>query len=329
MRRHNTLNVFEAGPEHAADVLSVIRHSFSARPTLDPPSTALDETIESVAETLAGPGGLLAERRGVPMGAILFDESRPGALGLRRVSVDPRLQKRGVASALVGVAEDVAEERGCDSVWLKARVELPDTVSFWERREYIVVGTAGPFLEFGKTLWLARELPDAEATKEFAARLADLLRAGDLLVLDGELGAGKTTFTQGLAAALGVRGPITSPTFVIARTHPSLVKGPGLVHVDAYRLGGSPELEDLDLDASLEDSVTVVEWGEGIAEALSQNWLSIRLERRRASPDDPVGAVDPEAGTETRVATVRAHGARWVGVPLRSHLLGAAAGTGQ
>ena len=85
-------------------------------------------------------------------------------------------------------------------------------------------------------------------------------------MLTGELGAGKTTFTQGLGEGLGVRGAVTSPTFVIARVHPSEVGGPALVHVDAYRLGGIDELDDLDLDASLDEAVTVVEWGTGIAE---------------------------------------------------------------
>ena len=110
---------------------------------------------------------------------------------------------------------------------------------------------------------------EAEDTRGFARRLAGLLRPGDLLILSGDLGAGKTTFTQGLGAGLGVRGDVTSPTFVIARVHPSLVDGPALVHVDAYRLRGGLELDDLDLDASLEDAVTVVEWGSGVAEGVS------------------------------------------------------------
>jgi tRNA threonylcarbamoyladenosine biosynthesis protein TsaE len=108
--------------------------------------------------------------------------------------------------------------------------------------------------------------------------LGALLRAGDLLVLTGGLGAGKTTLTQGIAAGLKVRGPITSPTFVISRIHPSLVGGPALVHVDAYRLGGSAELDDLDLDAEIAASVTVVEWGSGLAEELAESHLELVLE---------------------------------------------------
>ena len=109
-------------------------------------------------------------------------------------------------------------------------------------------------------------------------RLSAELRAGDLLVLTGPLGAGKTTLVQGIGDGLGVRGPITSPTFVIARVHPSLRGGPALVHADAYRLGGVAEIDDLDLDASTDSSVTVVEWGEGLAEGLSEDRLEVAIE---------------------------------------------------
>ncbi|UIJ34804.1 tRNA (adenosine(37)-N6)-threonylcarbamoyltransferase complex ATPase subunit type 1 TsaE [Allobranchiibius sp. GilTou73] len=117
----------------------------------------------------------------------------------------------------------------------------------------------------------------ADALQEWGAGLGTLLRAGDLVILTGGLGAGKTTLTQGIARGMGVRGPITSPTFVISRTHPSLVGGPPLVHVDAYRLSGPAELDDVDLDTELEDAVTVVEWGGGIAESLSSQRLELEL----------------------------------------------------
>lgn len=119
----------------------------------------------------------------------------------------------------------------------------------------------------------------ADDAHDLGVRIAGLLRAGDLVVLTGPLGAGKTTLTQGIGEGLKVRGPITSPTFVIARVHPSLVGGPALVHADAYRLGGTLEVDDLDLDASLADSVTIVEWGEGLVEGLSDDRLEIRIER--------------------------------------------------
>ena len=147
----------------------------------------------------------------------------------------------------------------------------------------------------------------AEDTRALGVRLGGLLRAGDLVVLTGDLGAGKTTLTQGLAEGLGVRGPVTSPTFVIARVHPSLVGGPPLVHVDAYRLGSLAEVDDLDLDASLEESVTVVEWGEGLVERLSGDRLEVALTR----PGAGAGSADEEGGDELRTAVLRGVGPRW------------------
>ena len=121
-------------------------------------------------------------------------------------------------------------------------------------------------------------LPTAEDTRALGAELAALLRAGDLVVLVGPLGAGKTALTQGIGAALGVREPVTSPTFVIARVH-SGGRLP-LVHVDAYRLGSVADVDDLDLDVSVESSVTVVEWGQGLVERLADEHLQVRLDRR-------------------------------------------------
>ncbi len=319
--RNTELDVDLVGPDRAAEVLGVIQRAFASRPPLDPPATAGDETVESVAATLERDGGLLALRRGRPMGAILFDRSRPGALGLTRVSVDPHGRDRGVASVMVGVAEDVAEEDGMDGIWLHAREELPENLRFWVHRHYLPISRTGPTIELGKTLWLAREVPDADAMHDLAARVATLVRAGDLIVLTGDLGAGKTTFTQGLGEAMGVRGPITSPTFVIARTHPSLIGGPSLVHVDAYRLGDAAEIDDIDLDATTDESVTVVEWGAGMAEQLSDSWLSITIERRTADPEDPLGTASGVDSGDMRVVTIRSRGPRWINVPLRSTLL--------
>ncbi|MFJ3925708.1 tRNA (adenosine(37)-N6)-threonylcarbamoyltransferase complex ATPase subunit type 1 TsaE [Streptomyces sp. NPDC090022] len=119
-----------------------------------------------------------------------------------------------------------------------------------------------------------------ERMQDLGRRIAALLRPGDLVLLTGELGAGKTTLTRGLGEGLGVRGAVTSPTFVIARVHPSLVDGPPLVHVDAYRLGGGlDEMEDLDLDVSLPESVIVVEWGDGKVEELSDDRLHVVIAR--------------------------------------------------
>jgi tRNA threonylcarbamoyladenosine biosynthesis protein TsaE len=306
------LTVVDAGPDDAAELRRVIRRAFGARPDLDPPATASDVTEDEVRARLAEHGGLIARHDGDAVGGMLFDRPRPGVLGLRRVSVDPDHQGHGVASAMVGCAEEAAEERGLDAVSLTARVELPDTVEFWRRRGYGEVGRDGPFLTYGKTLPVARELVTGDDTRAFGRRLATLLRPGDLIVVAGDLGAGKTTLTQGIGAGLGVRGDVTSPTFVIQRVHPALDSGPPLVHVDAYRLGDAIELDDLDIDAAIEESVTVVEWGVGIAEELSDQRLEVRLVRAAEAPGD----VDP------RRVTVRPCGARWFGVPLRSTLSG-------
>jgi len=137
-------------------------------------------------------------------------------------------------------------------------------------------------------------LPDVADTRALGRELAGLLAAGDLVLLVGPLGAGKTALTQGVGAGLGVREPVTSPTFVIARVHTG-GRLP-LVHVDAYRLGGRLDVDDLDLDAAAEASVTVVEWGEGLVEQLADEHLVVRLDRR---PDD------------VRVATLEPHGPSW------------------
>jgi tRNA threonylcarbamoyladenosine biosynthesis protein TsaE len=153
-------------------------------------------------------------------------------------------------------------------------------------------------------------LATADDTRQFGRRLATLLRAGDLVLLSGGLGAGKTTLTQGIGDGLDVRGPVTSPTFVIARVHPPLGDGPPLVHVDAYRLGGLAEVDDLDLDASLDESVTVVEWGDGKVEDLSDDRLEVGLERS----DGLVGG-DP-IDDESRRVSVRPVGRRWIDADL-------------
>src|ERR1700761_3638268 len=137
-------------------------------------------------------------------------------------------------------------------------------------------------------------LPTAADTQDFGRRLAGVLRAGDLIVLGGPLGAGKTTLVQGIGAGLQVSGRIASPTFVIARVHPGPVP---LVHVDAYRLGSLEEVDDLDLDVSADEAVTVVEWGEGKAEQLADSYLTVVLDRARDS--------------EQRTATLVAHGGDW------------------
>ena len=140
-------------------------------------------------------------------------------------------------------------------------------------------------------------LPTVDDTHEFGRRLATVLRPGDLVLLTGRLGAGKTALVQGIGAGLAVQGAITSPTFVIARVHKGQTP---LVHADAYRLGDKPdpraEIDDLDLDASAEEAVTVVEWGEGLVERLNDEYLQVRIDRL----DD-----------DTRVLDLLPHGGDW------------------
>ena len=155
-------------------------------------------------------------------------------------------------------------------------------------------------------------IADPEAMEQLGARIAAQLRAGDAVLLTGELGAGKTTLTRGLGAALGVRGTVTSPTFVLARTHPR-VDGPPLVHVDAYRLADARELDDLDLDFA--ESITVVEWGAGLLEHVIDEWLSVTIARPHGAGYDPGGASSPPdpalEPVEPRSVTVEGVGPRW------------------
>jgi tRNA threonylcarbamoyladenosine biosynthesis protein TsaE len=275
--------VRRVGPEAAADVLAVVRGAFGARPALDPPADALGEDLDSVARLLAVRGGLLASIDDAPVGCAILDPV-PEGLVLRRFGVVPSAQGRGVATALVAAARDAAVGR--PAVVGVAREELPDTVAFWERHGFVETTRSAPFVQLALALDTVVDAPDAESMRALGERVGRSLAAGDLVVLTGELGAGKTTFTQGLGTGLRVRGDVTSPTFVIARVHPSLVGGPDLVHVDAYRLGGLDELDDLDLDASLEDAVTVVEWGAGLAEGLAESRLDVVIERAVAEAPD-------------------------------------------
>ncbi|MGN6200691.1 tRNA (adenosine(37)-N6)-threonylcarbamoyltransferase complex ATPase subunit type 1 TsaE [Humibacter sp.] len=155
-----------------------------------------------------------------------------------------------------------------------------------------------------------RTVPTTEEMEAFGRELGRLLRAGDLVVLSGPLGAGKTTLTRGIGEAMNVRGPVTSPTFVLARTHPSLNGGTPLVHVDAYRLGSALELDDLDIDFA--GSVVVVEWGSGMLDGVAESWLDVAIDRPTGAGDAEESDADEDAPEEPRTVTVTPHGPRWV-----------------
>lgn len=139
----------------------------------------------------------------------------------------------------------------------------------------------------------------ADAMHELGRQLGSLLRAGDLVILDGPLGAGKTTLTRGIGEGMRVRGPITSPTFVIARQHPSLIGGPALVHVDAYRVESWEELDDLGFGFDVDEVVTVAEWAAGRMEGMSDSRLLVHIQR---------------AHDDGRDVVIEAAGGRWEGV---------------
>ncbi|WP_348537277.1 tRNA (adenosine(37)-N6)-threonylcarbamoyltransferase complex ATPase subunit type 1 TsaE [Nocardioides sp. 1609] len=297
------VSVRRVGPESAAAVLAIVRDAFGSRPPLDPPADALTETEASIATRLALGGGLVARVDGVPVGALLLD-AVGDAVYLRRFGVVAAARGHGVAGALIQAASEAAVGRP----WLRvvAREELPATVAFWVRRGFVQTDRRSPYVELVRPVPAFHEVPTADDMRALGVRVARTLRPGDLVVLTGDLGAGKTTFTQGLGRGLGVEGAVTSPTFVIAREHRSTSGGPELVHVDAYRLGGAAELDDLDLDTSFDHAVTVVEWGEGVAEDLADSRLQIRITRSAGATDRGVdGELDP------RTVEILRLGPRW------------------
>lgn len=147
------------------------------------------------------------------------------------------------------------------------------------------------------TVLATHTIETPEQMHELGAQLATTFAAGDLILLTGPLGAGKTTMTRGIGEALGVIGNVSSPTFVIARTHKRENGGAPLVHVDAYRLSSAAELDDLDID--FENSITIVEWGKGFTDGIAENWREIEIER------DHTGA------SEQRLVRVIGHGPKF------------------
>jgi tRNA threonylcarbamoyladenosine biosynthesis protein TsaE len=286
-------------------MVDVIHAAFGARPPLDPPSDADAETVASVRARLRRGGGILAEVDGRPAGVILVQPGTDlGVATFSRVSVHPDFQGRGIASAMVAEAEALAARSGYRTVELLAREEFAELVEFWRRRGFAVDRSVPHGMILVKDLPPAVRVPTADDMQRLGERLAGLLRPGDLVIATGDLGAGKTTLTQGIGRGLGTVGRVISPTFVLSRIHPSTTGRPRLVHVDAYRLSGPAELEDLDLDATVADSVTVVEWGRGVAEGLAADRLEVEIWRSPHAGGN--GGTDSE-----RVVTFRTVGSRW------------------
>lgn len=154
------------------------------------------------------------------------------------------------------------------------------------------------------------DISSPDAMFELGVTLGEQLRAGDLVILTGPLGAGKTMLTRGIGEGMHVRGPITSPTFVVARTHPPLGDGPALVHVDAYRLADAAEVDDLDIDFA--HSVVVAEWGADKFVDTHESWLHIEIKRPEGANAESFGSDEmDDAPIEPRHLTITAHGPRW------------------
>ncbi|GAA1388986.1 tRNA (adenosine(37)-N6)-threonylcarbamoyltransferase complex ATPase subunit type 1 TsaE [Luteococcus peritonei] len=292
-----------AGAADAPAMLRLVHLAFGARPAVDPPAAALSDTLSDIEEALEASPGVVAEVDGQMVGCLLT--SLNGTVGgLHRVSVDPEARKHGVAAVMVRGACEVLTDLGARRVEILCRREFPEVKQWWTKHGFSEVGAQPLGWTMGHELPARHVVATGEAMQELGERLAGLLRAGDVVVASGDLGAGKTTLTQGIGRGLDVDGPVISPTFVLSRVHRSRSGGPDLVHVDAYRLGSEAELFDLDLDLTLADSVTLVEWGAGLAEGLAPAVLDVDI-RRSTDPQD-----------ETRVVYLTGFGERWQGVDL-------------
>lgn len=277
-------------------MLALIRRAFSARPPVDPPAEALVDTLADVAAAVRDGVGLLATVDDELVGCLLIEPAGE-TIALRRVCVDPDHRQGGVAGLLVRTAGRVGVERGASRVELVARSEFPDLIKWWNGHGFAFERPAAHGFVLSRPLPVRLAVATPDEMRALGARLAESLTPGDVIIADGELGAGKTTLAQGVGAGMGVEEQVTSPTFVLSRVHPN-PRGPALVHVDAYRLSSALELSDIDLEATLAESVTLIEWGAGLAEWLSGDRLEVSIE------------VEPDG--ETRQVWLTGQGASWV-----------------
>ena len=293
-----TIQVRLASAADASGMLRVSRTAFAARRPVDPPADALSDTLADVERALAEGWGVCAFDGDRMVGCLLVAHDGEAAT-LRRVSVLPTETRRGIAKAMISGAVSLAVDAGLKRVEVLCRREFPELADWWGKHGFGLLRENASGIVLGRDLPVAVTVPTPGAMHALGVELAGLLRAGDVIIATGELGAGKTTLARGIGEGLGVEGPVISPTFVLSRIHPSRSGGPDLVHVDAYRMAGADELADIDLDATLPGSVTLVEWGEGIAEWLSDERLEIDIDR--------------ETGDEARRVTLTGTGPRWAG----------------
>jgi tRNA threonylcarbamoyladenosine biosynthesis protein TsaE len=301
-----TVELRAAMVEDAADVHAVTQAAYAAGPPLDPPSGAFDETVDSVAGDLARDGGAIALLDGVVVAALRY-RREPGWTTLRRVGVVPALWRHGIGARLVAFAHAEVARAGGTALSVGVRHGRPASRLFWASLGYAEVEQLDHWDRLERLAPHVVTVPTADDMRALGARLATQLRRGDVVLCTGPLGAGKTTFAQGLAIGLGVREPVTSPTFVLAREHHGMVP---FVHVDAYRLGpmADPlaEVDALDLDSTVDSAVTLVEWGEGLVEHLAGNHVDVRI----ALVDD----------SDDRTVLIDALGPRFAGIDIPAAL---------
>lgn len=297
-----------ASPGDAELMHGVITQAFGSRAALNPPADAMTDTVADIEGRIADQVGIIASDESGVAGCLFCsmhpDTEVPVGM-LHRVAVLPGHRRNGVAFHMVMAAAGLATDAGMRRLRLIARQELPDVVEWWKTHDFTIVQELDEHQLLLDTALPTRvSVPTADDMRELGVRLAALLAPGDLIVASGELGAGKTTLTQGIAEGLQVSGPVTSPTFVLSRIHHPRGTAPQLVHVDAYRLGSEAELDDLDLEETMSESVTLVEWGAGLAEHLAGDRLDIDIERSDDIEDD------------TRTVILHGVGPRWRAVDL-------------
>jgi tRNA threonylcarbamoyladenosine biosynthesis protein TsaE len=299
-----------AQPEDAEVMLGIIGAAFRARQRIDPPPEALSETIDTLRRKLKPPRfGVIASVDGRDVGCLVVSFRPDGAAMLHRVSVVPGSRRLGVAAYMVRSTALLLADQGVSRLQLMARAELDVVQRWWTSHGFSIDHEVFNGVIMSVDLPRPIQVPTAHAMQLLGVRLAGVLQAGDLVLLNGELGAGKTTLTQGIGAGLDVDGQVISPTFVLSRIHKPIDEDKvPLVHVDAYRISSVAELDDLDLEASMPGAITVIEWGAGLAEELAPSRLEIEI-RRSDSPED-----------DTRTVYLLGIGPRWAGIDIEQKM---------